>query len=150
MIVKAHYGAWDVTCSRCEQVKQVPAGSFQQCVATIKAAGWKIVKTKDGWEHHCPECKVNRTKPEEGYSEPEPEEADAAANERDIPARRPGPRIPPKDERARIIYRLFVGHQSSVWAMALEYLEEEELASLEETIEAERRRREVLSAESVL
>ena len=51
------YEEWTAQCDRCllsEDFGDIK--HFQDLIRELKWAGWKIVRTKFGWEHICPEC----------------------------------------------------------------------------------------------
>lgn len=50
-------GEISFSCDQCEDEEfHSDTADFQNAVALLKAEGWKIVKTCDGYEHICPVC----------------------------------------------------------------------------------------------
>jgi Fe2+ or Zn2+ uptake regulation protein len=46
-----------VHCEGCDETEEIDTNDdWQAMIAELKARGWKIVKTKDGWDHYCPTC----------------------------------------------------------------------------------------------
>lgn len=59
-----HSGHYDATCDKCgKKEKVIPANSFKEAVAAIKALGWTVERNekRNWWEHKCPGCATGST-----------------------------------------------------------------------------------------
>lgn len=46
-----------VKCDKCWALEYVDLIGFAKKIDKIRELGWKIIKVRHGWEHHCPRCK---------------------------------------------------------------------------------------------
>lgn len=64
MLEKAAEGGWVIYCDACPDVEEMPdASGFEDALAKAKAMGWKPVHVKSAWEHRCPSCLEEESKP---------------------------------------------------------------------------------------
>jgi hypothetical protein len=59
MTIERHSSRQHITCDSCPaaQAQTYDADDFQVMTTDARADGWQFVKTGQGWEHHCPDCR---------------------------------------------------------------------------------------------